>query len=297
MYIKDEGVKEMKKILLGLTAILLIGLLAACSEDEDTEKKEEDKVTTVETESIEQGDLVMTKSFYGRAEPNKTTPVMLPSAGEIDSLEVEEGDQVEEDNTLAKLKTPAGTESIKAPEDGRIINLDAEEDDKVSGDDPLAIVADLDKMKVTYEITSTNHSLFKKDDEQKAEYDDKEYDAKVKKVGSTPGETGLFSVEVELDETENNILSGSIVKLDVPENRVKDSLLVPTEAIFDEDDESFIFIVKDDEVTKVKVEIKESQTEQTAIESEDVKKDDEVIIKGQLTLTDGDKVNVVEAGE
>lgn len=287
----------MKKIILGLTAILLIGVLAACSEDDDAGKDEKDKVTTVETAKIEEGDLVVTKSFYGRAEPNKTSPVMLPSAGEIESLEVEEGDDVKKDDIIAKLKTPMGTQDIKAPKDGTIINLDADEEDTVSDEDPLAIVADMDSMKVKYDVTSTNHSLFKKDDKRKAEYEDEKYDVKINKVGSMPGDSGLFSVEAKIEETDNKILSGTIVKLNVPTKRVKDSLLVPTEAIFEEEDESFIFIVKDEKVTKTKVEIKESQSNQTAVESDDVKKDDEIVIKGQLTLSDGDKVNVVEAGE
>src|SRR5690625_1476241 len=288
---------KMRKILLSLTAILLIAMLAACNDDkEESGEKEGETVTPVEVADITKGDLVIEKSFYGRAEPNKTSPIMVQMPGEIDSLEVEEGDEVKEDDLIAKIKTQAGIQNIRASKDGMIVNLDADEGDMVSDEDPLALIADLAKMKVNIDITSSEHSLFSKDDERKAFYDDEEYDAEITKVGSMPGDTGLYSVQAKVDNEDEDILPGSILKLKVPTKRVKDSLLVPTEAIVEEDDEAYIFIVNDDKVTKTEVTVKESQTDETAIEA-DVKKGDQVVIKGKLSLTDGSQVNVVEAGE
>ena len=288
---------KMKKTFLSLAIILLITMLAACNDEDESEgKDEEPRVTPVEVTEITEGDLVIEKSFYGRSEPNKTTPIMVQMPGEIDSLEVEEGDEVKEDDLIAKLKTQAGIQNIRASKEGLIVNLDADEGDMVSDEDPLALIADLEKMKVNFDITSSDHSLFSKDDERKVSYDDGEYDAEITKVGSMPGDTGLYSVQAKVDNEDEDILPGSILKLKVPTKRVKDSLLVPTEAIVEEDDEAYIFIVNDDKVTKTEVTVKESQTDETAIEA-DVKKGDQVVIKGQLSLTDGSQVNVVEAGE
>lgn len=288
---------KMRKILLSLTAILLIAMLAACNDDEEeSEQKEEDTVTPVEVADITKGDLVVDKSFYGRAEPNKATPVMVQMPGEIDSLEVEEGDEVKEDDLIAKLKTQAGIQNIRASKDGTIANLDASEGDLVSDEDPLAIIADLDTMKLSFDVSSSDHALFSKEDKRKLFLEDEEYEAEITKVGNMPGETGLFSIQAKVDNKDEDILPGSVVKLKVPTKRVKDSLIVPTEAIAEEDGETFIYIVNDDKVTKTEVTIKESQTDKTAIEA-DAKKDDQVVTKGQLTLSDGSQVNVVEAGE
>lgn len=294
----DKGVNQMKmrKIMLSLTVILMIAMLVACNEDEETEKEEKETVTPVEVADITEGDLVIEKSFYGRAEPNKTTPIMIQMPGEVDSLEVEEGDEVKEDDIVAKLKTPAGTQNVRASKDGTIVNLDVSEGEMVSDEEPFALIADLDKMKVLFEVTSTDHSLFSKEDKRKLLLDGEKYEAEITQVGSMPGETGLFSVKAKVNNEDATILPGTVMKLNVPTKRVKDSLLVPTEAIVEEDDESFIYLVKDDKVTKTKVTIKESQTDQTAIEA-DAKEGNQVVIKGQLTLSDGSQVNVVEAGE
>src|SRR5690625_4810882 len=112
---------KMRKILLSLTAILLIAMLAACNDDkEESGEKEGETVTPVEVADITKGDLVIEKSFYGRAEPNKTSPIMVQMPGEIDSLEVEEGDEVKEDDLIAKLKTQAGIQNIRASKEGLI---------------------------------------------------------------------------------------------------------------------------------------------------------------------------------
>src|SRR5699024_12129207 len=111
-----------------------------------------------------EGDLVIEKAFYGKAEPNKTAPIMLETPGEIDTLEVEEGDKVEEDDIIAKVKTPAGTQNIRSPKDGTVVNIDASEGEMASGEEPLAINADMEKMKISFEVSTADNSLFKKED-------------------------------------------------------------------------------------------------------------------------------------
>ena len=287
----------MRKIVLSLAAILMIAMLAACNgEEEETREEETGKVTSVETAEVSEGDLVIEKAFYGRAEPNKTAPIMLETPGEIDTLEVEEGDKVEEDDIIAKVKSPAGTQNIRSPKDGTVVNIDASEGEMASGEEPLAIIADMETMKISFEVTTADHSLFKKEDTRTIELDGEEYESEITKVGSMPGESGLLTIEAEVDNEDESILTGSVVKINIPTNRVKDSYIVPTEAVVEEDNETFIYLVNDDEVSKVEVEVKESQTDKTAIDA-DVKKGDQVVTKGQLTLSDGSKVKVVEAGE
>jgi len=82
----------------------------------------------------------------------------------------------------------------------------------------------------------------------------------------------------------------------VPEKRIKQALILPTEAIVEESDETFIYIMKDDKAVKTKIKVKETQSDKTAIEGE-VEKGDQIIVNGQLTLSDGDKVKVVNESE
>src|SRR5699024_1251772 len=153
-----------KRLHMTVLLILAAGILGACN---DTKVKEDDmeKVVPVEIADVEKGDLTITKTVYGRLEPSSTTPVMPQSPGEIDTLEVAEGDDVKEDDVIATVVSPTGVESIVAKSKGTITSLDAEEGNVVSNEDPLAVLADLDTMKMTFHVTAKVRELFQAEDE------------------------------------------------------------------------------------------------------------------------------------
>src|SRR5699024_8602504 len=155
-------------------------LFRSCQDSADDQENEEEKAVPVETTEVEKGDMTITKSIYGRLEPSSTTPVILQNPGEIDSLEVAEGDHVKEDDMLATIMTPAGEESVRAEADGMITDLDASEGSQVSNEDPLAVIVDVDKMKITLNVTANVRDLFAKDDELQTVIEDDEYDATIK---------------------------------------------------------------------------------------------------------------------
>ncbi|WBX81910.1 hypothetical protein PD280_09755 [Virgibacillus salarius] len=81
----------MKRLSIGLAGLLLMVLLAACNQEED-KKQGEERVTPVETEEATEGDIVIAKTVYGRTQPLTSTPIMVQNPGEVDTLEVENGD-------------------------------------------------------------------------------------------------------------------------------------------------------------------------------------------------------------
>lgn len=284
----------MRKIYVYIAIMLAGCVLVACSNNDAEENNDENEETVpVETAEVEEGDLTVTKSVYGRAEPSKTTPIMLEDPGEIDKLEVEEGDTVEEDDTIAKVLTPEGDKKIEADADGMITDLDAEEGEMTSDEDPLAVISEMDPMKLSFQVTSKVRKLFEKDDENTVDIDGEEYDATVDKVKATPDDTGLYPVEASVENEDDDILSGMVARMDVPEEKVEDTIIVPTSAIVTEDEESFIFIVEDDEAVRTEVSVNETQSDETAIDG-DVDVDDELVVNGQSTLADGSKVDVKE---
>ncbi|WP_373893940.1 efflux RND transporter periplasmic adaptor subunit [Virgibacillus natechei] len=286
----------MKRILFGIIAILLIALLAACTSDEDSnenEEEEEETVTQVETVEATEGDLVIDRLVYGRSSPSNTAPVMVQNPGEIDTLEVKNGDQVEEDDLIATIATPAGNEDITASTAGEITSLEASEGDIASGEDPLAVVADLDSMTLTFNVTADVQKLFSTEDTLDVAIDENEYEAEITAIDKMPDDTGLYPVEATVDNEDGDILAGMIGEMSVPENRIEETIIVPTEAITRADDEVFVYVIEDETAKQIAVTVEESQSDETAIEGE-IQAGDEIVVDGQLTLTDGDTVNVVE---
>jgi len=285
----------MIKNVLKIMAICLIGLLVACSNNNTDEDKTE-SIIPVETITAQEDEIVVNRTLSGRTAPNRTTPVMVEVPGEIEELNVENGDKVEEDEVLATLKTPAGNQDIKAPKSGEVAELELDEEDVATDSDPFAVIIDMEKLKINYDVTSNVRSLMEKDMILDTVVDDETYETTITSIGSIPGETGLYPVEGVVENVDDQLIPGLVVKTSVPEKRIKDTIVVPTEAIIEESDGAFVYLVEDNVALKTEITIKESQSDVTAIEG-DVKVDDEVVINGQLTLSDGREVEVVEEEE
>ncbi|MGM0943306.1 MAG: efflux RND transporter periplasmic adaptor subunit [Bacillota bacterium] len=282
----------MKRLSIGLAGLLLMVLLAACNQEED-KKQGEERVTPVETEEATEGDIVIDKTVYGRTQPLTSTPIMVQNPGEVDTLEVENGDQVNEGDLIATIKTPAGKQNIRASRDGEIAQLSLGKGEIVSTENPLALIVDLEKIKLQFTVTNDIRSLLDKEDKLTTIINDKEYKAKVTSIGTIPDDTGLYPIEATIENKDNDLLPGMTGKLHIPEKRIDSAVIVPTEAIAEENDESFVYVIRDNKAVRTIVSIKESQSNQTAIKG-DVKAGDQIVVNGQLTLTDGSKVNVVK---
>lgn len=221
---------------------------------------------------------------------------MIEQPGEVSTLKVENGDEVKKDDHLATIKTQMGNQAIYAPTDGEIAHLNVQEDAFQSNEDPFVLIVDIEQLQANFAVTSTTRKHFKKDQKMDIVIDDETYEANVLAVDTMPNETGQYPILVEIDNEERTILPGMTTKLIVPDKRVKDTIIIPTDAVMTESDESFVFIVSDDTAKKIIVDIKETQSEQTAVEA-DLEKGDQVIVNGQFTLSDGSKVEVVKEGK
>ncbi|MEN1967719.1 efflux RND transporter periplasmic adaptor subunit [Lentibacillus sp. N15] len=280
----------MKKVGLALM-VIVVGLLAACSSNDDTKEDKGETATPVETAKVEQGDLVTKKMLYGRTAPASTTPVMVEIPGEITALKVANGDKVAKDDLIATISG----QHIYASKEGVITNLSADEGSMVSNSDPLAVIADLDILKIQMNVTADEMDLLNKDDTHKAVIDGKKIQAKISSMDKVPNDMALFPVEATFDNDDGKLLPGEVAKLAVPQKKVKDALIVPTAAIVQENGQSFVFIRNNDTVTKTEVTVTETQSDQSAVKG-DLKKGMEVVISGQQSLDDGSKVKVVKAG-
>lgn len=287
----------MKRLVKGLLiSALFLTVLVACQEnEEDQESAKEDMIVPVEVTKAEEGDLTVEKSIYGRMAPFSSTPVMPNNPGEVDELKVQNGDKVEKDDHMATISSPAGKQNIYASKAGEIANLEVEEGSITPEGEPLAVILNMEKVKINFSVTSDVRTLFKKDEEVKAIVDSEAYKAKVKSVAVSPDDTGLYPVEATLENEDEDFIPGMVAVVKVPQKKVKDTIILPTEAIIEEREGSFVYLIKDDEAVETEVEIMETQSDKTAIKG-DIKKGDQVVVNGGLTLSDGAKVEIVEEG-
>src|SRR5690625_7256925 len=91
-------------------------------------------------------------------------------------------------------------------------------------------------MKVQLTVTSTVRSLMKLDDTVTTLIDGDEYKVEIKSIGKIPDDTGLYPIEGIVDNKDKKLLPGMVAKVTIPQNKVKDAIVVPTEAIVEESD-------------------------------------------------------------
>lgn len=287
----------MRKMLFLFSAIILLFTLSACNETNDGESPEiEKRVIPVESIHVETGDLIIEQTVFGHTMPNKQTPVLVQQPGEITDLKVKNGDTVKKDERIGTIKTEMGSFAIKSPVAGEVGLLKLEKDDFYNGEEPIAIIFDAEIVAVQFFATPEMKSKFKEDKKYKTVIDEKEYDAEVKRIERLPNESGQYEIVAHINNEKGHILPGSIAEISLKNVTKKDALLIPTEAIISDSDETYVFIVDGSTAKKVNIEILETQTEQSAVKG-DLKDKDEVIISGQFLLTDGSEIEVVKEGK
>lgn len=277
--------------MLGLI-VLSVMILAACTQEKEQPDKEA-RTVPVDVAEVTFGNITDVQTIYGRTSPKKTTPVLPEAPGEVDEVEVSNGDIVKEDDLLITIRTQAGTIRVTSPVDGEIAQFALESGDMVTPDEPLGLIIDTDTMDITLEVTAGERSQFSVDDTLGATIDDVTYEAVVKRMDSLPNDTGLYDIQLSVDNQDNAIIAGMIAAVEQEETRIEDALIVPTESIIEESDGAFVYVVKDDVARQVTIEIKDMRSDETAIEGE-LEEGDHVVVNGQLTVTDGSKVEVVK---
>ncbi|SEH45162.1 RND family efflux transporter, MFP subunit [Halobacillus karajensis] len=204
--------------------------------------------------------------------------------------------QLEQANVqLNQAQEQAENEAITAPVTGEVSTLDADEGDMVTNQQPFATIVSLNPMTIAASVTAEQLSLFTKGQELEVDLPSLEEQVKstVSYVSSVPDDTGLYPVEATVENGDEKIKPGMMASFLLPENVVEDTLIVPTDSVVEENGETFVYQVVEEKAVRVAVSVTESQTDFTAV-SGDLPEEATVVTTGQLTLSDGDKVTIME---
>lgn len=184
---------------------------------------------------------------------------------------------------------------IKAPASGVIASIEAKKGEMVSNAAPFARIVSVDMIDVDIKVTAEQLLLFNNGDKVAVEIESltEEYEGTVKEIAPAADQTGLFTVTVQINNADKKIKPGMIATILVEEVLTAESVIVPTAAVLERLDQTFVYVVIDGIAYQKEVEVIRYDTEFTAIKGE-VKPDEVVITKGQTLINDGDKVRIVE---
>nr|WP_302328544.1 efflux RND transporter periplasmic adaptor subunit [Salirhabdus salicampi] len=233
------------------------------------------------------------QSFYGKFIPSNTTPIVTSRTGEVENLNVRKGDVVEEGELIATIHP--GNVKIEAKTTGVIQQLDVKEGDVVSPQSALGVIVSLDPIDALFHVTADQLSLFSSNDSLSIDVSsiNKSVRGDVQFVSSTANETGLFEVELSIDNHNIQLKPGMVGILQVPITQMENELIIPTRAVHYVSGDPYIYIIKENIAVRKEISILQSQSEQTAITG-DLYEGAKVVTKGQFTLTDGGTVRIMK---
>lgn len=184
---------------------------------------------------------------------------------------------------------------VKATISGEVTDIVGEVGGMASSANALATIVATDVVKLNINISSNLLQSFKVGNEVDVKVAGLEDDFKgtVAYVSAISTGYGLFTVEVEVDNTDKLIRPGMVGSVIIEEVKEDNSLIIPTKAITTKESKSVIFIVSDGKVVMKEVEVGESSAEYTAVKGE-LKENDQVVVSGQSLLEDGNLVEIME---
>jgi membrane fusion protein, multidrug efflux system len=199
---------------------------------------------------------------------------------------------------LKQTKSSLKDAVLTSPIDGQIVNVNAEAGGYVSPSAPLFSVVTLDPITLSANVSAQQMLLFQEQPEAEVYIPDLELtvQATITYLSPVTNETGFYTIEARADNADQAIKPGMLAKFHLEQQLAKDQLLVPTQAIVEKSDGSYVYVVADGRAVMTAVEVIESQSDLTAVAGE-IKEQDAVVTRGQLTLTDGSLVKLVEGAQ
>lgn len=187
---------------------------------------------------------------------------------------------------------------VTTPISGQVVNVSSEVGEYVTATAPLFSVVSMDPITVNANLSGNQMLLLQDKEEIEVEVLDlgKTYSAKISYLSPVTDDTGFYTLEAKIDNSDGEIKSGMITKFLVDQELVKDALLVPTESIVEKNGVSTVFIVEDGYAVQKEVQVLESQSELSAVEG-DLAENDIIVTRGQITLSDGNKVQIIEGAQ
>jgi RND family efflux transporter MFP subunit len=206
--------------------------------------------------------------------------------------------QLQYNNASVALQGLYDVRSIVSPISGTIIQKLVNSDDTVSPGQLVAVVGQLDGVKLKFFVEPENVSLIQSGaDVQVIDSDNKEYQGFVSSVSAQADAlTKRFQVEVSLSGEEGIPLLGTVVKVKISllQNIQAETgdIFLPLSVLEIGQNGNYVFLVDGDKAKKIAVDLKSVIGEQARV-SLDASSQDLIIVQGHKFLVDGQKIEVI----
>lgn len=198
---------------------------------------------------------------------------------------------------LDTLRKSIGDCTVTSPLTGVVTQRTVEIGGFASAASPAYVVMDLSRIKVEVGVSEQVLNTIKigdKVDVTMTAVSELPLEGVVSTVSPAAGQTGMYTVKIELDNAKGLIKSGMMAEVNFTAEKAEDTIVLPRNAVITKEDETYVYVVEKGVAKKVHVELGIEAADTIEIKK-GLKKGDDVVTKGQTYISDGEEVNVVDA--
>jgi membrane fusion protein (multidrug efflux system) len=186
---------------------------------------------------------------------------------------------------------------VTSPMDGVISRLDAKVGLQLSVGDPLAEILQIDRMKGIIGIPESDVTAVRQLDEVEltvqALNDKKILTTKHFLSPSPDTAARLYNLELEIDNSDGEILAGMFVRADLVKRQIDNSLSIPFYSVISRNDEHYVFVDEGGVAKKRPVELGVMEKWMVEITS-GLKPGDRILVEGHRDVEDNQKIKVIK---
>ncbi|WP_070000255.1 efflux RND transporter periplasmic adaptor subunit [Cellulosilyticum sp. I15G10I2] len=187
--------------------------------------------------------------------------------------------------------------TLTAPANGIITTVNFNDNEMISQSMPAFIISDLNALEVDLQVTEMDMNKFKTGDTVSVNVSDKILSGVVKDVSLvTDSRSSLYIVKISIDNTSHQLPAGMAIDIRLTTEKTENAVTIPKKAVFEEDDQKYIYICTDDKAVKTPVETGLSDAYSVEI-IQGIKEGDRVVIGNISLIKDGDSLFPVEKEE
>ncbi|MCC5889418.1 MAG: HlyD family efflux transporter periplasmic adaptor subunit [Alkalibacterium sp.] len=278
--------------------IILFILFAAFVGYSVYQSSQEDETVTVRTTEVSSDSLTEVVMTTGMIDPSETQEIV--GQGVVSELNVSKGDTVEEGDTLV---TYIDGTSFTAQFDGTVteVNVTEEEaDTNAQQGQPSIVIANLDELEVSLQLSRSDASLIEVDQQVEMNYADELYEGVISSIDPVAtqqqtqmGSSALLGAIVSFDSDTDGLIAGFEIDVDIIVDSVEDALVIPIEALnHDEDNNPYVYTVgADNELIQVMIETG-IQSDARIEVAEGLNEGDEIVLSPGDNFEEGQQVEV-----
>ncbi|SFE59869.1 efflux RND transporter periplasmic adaptor subunit [Alteribacillus iranensis] len=177
---------------------------------------------------------------------------------------------------------------VRAPSSGKVLEINSEPGELYAQQEPMLLLGEMNVLKAAASVTPQQLMLFTEGQSINVHFPSLERDVPgtVDYIASTADDNGMFTVEVQIPNTGDELQAGIYSELLIEETLIDNGIIIPTEAIIDIEGQPSVFVVEENKAVLVPVEVLREESDVSAVDAE-LSPDSKVVTRGQFFLTDG----------